>query len=191
MCVWVSGASLDSLSPGPQRRHRGRLQRVSLRRDARGRSFHVSAKRELTLKRNRQLDTKNVARPAHAGPGLIMPRPTQHRGCASPPRHAPATAARPAVGAASEPRTARSGPTPTDAVHRAAPTDPGSAPPRGLFFVLLFSLTLRPRGAGGASLFTRLTRLTRGIRKNNVSTYRRAKGHTHRVPRGRRTARRP
>ena len=162
---------LSTLSPGPQRRHRGRLQRVSLRRDARGRGFHVSAKRELTLKRNRQLDTKNVAASTRRA---WSNNATQHRGCVA---ASPRTArGRRCVGAASEPRAARTGPRPRRAPRR--PT--GSAPPRGLFFFLTL------RRAPGARRYSRI-RLRgirgpyRGEKKNNVSTYRRAKGHTHRV----------
>ena len=150
VCVWVSGASLDSLSPGPQRRHRGRLQRVSLRRDARGRSFHVSAKRELTLKRNRQLDTKNVARPAHAGPGLIMPRPTRASGDA----HVAASATHrpPPRGRRSVLRpSAASSAVRTHAHRRRAPRRadrPGvGAAAWSVLRTSAFSLTLRPRGA--------------------------------------------
>jgi hypothetical protein len=61
VCVWVSGASLDSLSPGPQHRHRGRLRHVSLPpRRSQAELSHVSAKRELTL--NRDVEAESIQR---------------------------------------------------------------------------------------------------------------------------------
>jgi len=80
VCVWVSGASLDSLSPGPQHRHRGRLRHVSLPpRRSQAELSHVSAKRELTL--NRDVEAESIQRRVAASTRRAWSDiATQHRG---------------------------------------------------------------------------------------------------------------
>ena len=99
MCVWVSGASLDSLSPGPQHRHRGRLRHVSLPpRRSQAELSHVSAKRALTL--NRDVEAESVQRRVAASTRRAWSSiATQHRGCiAASPRTARGRRSRWALG---------------------------------------------------------------------------------------------
>lgn len=99
MCVWVSGASLDSLSPGPQHRHRGRLRHVSLPpRRSQAELSHVSAKRALTL--NRDVEAESIQRRVAASTRRAWSSiATQHRGCiAASPRTARGRRSRWALG---------------------------------------------------------------------------------------------
>lgn len=99
VCVWVSGASLDSLSPGPQHRHRGRLRHVSLPpRRSQAELSHVSAKRELTL--NRDVEAESIQRRVAASTRRAWSSiATQHRGCiAASPRTARGRRSRWALG---------------------------------------------------------------------------------------------
>ena len=80
MCVWVSGASLDSLSPGPQHRHRGRLRHVSLPPRRSQAELSRFSKEGADVEAESSTRYKDVWQPAHAGPGQITA--TQpHRGC--------------------------------------------------------------------------------------------------------------
>ena len=140
VCVWVSGASLDSLSPGPQHRHRGRLRHVSLPpRRSQAELSHVSAKRELTL--NRDVEAESIQRRVAASTRRAWSDiATQHRGCiaASPrsthPRAAGGRGGR--LGLAAARLRARAEPPRGRASGRA---------PRGLVCSLL--LDVPPRGA--------------------------------------------
>ena len=188
MCVWVSGASLDSLSPGSQHRHRGRLRHVSLPpRRSQAELSHVSAKRELTL--NRDVEAESIQRRVAASTRRAWSNiATQHdQGCiAASPRTARGrrliTGGRP-VGAWAWRRRLRA---------RAEPPRGRASgrAPRGLVCSLL--LDVPPRGAS-LSYFTYLYRRRGGmLRKKCIDLSRRAKAgagarpreHTHRCPTG-------
>jgi len=196
VCVWVSGASLDSLSPGPQHRHRGRLRHVSLPpRRSQAELSHVSAKRALTL--NRDVEAESIQRRVAASTRRAWSSiATQHRGCiAASPRTARGRRSRWALGPGGG-GCARGRSLPADGRGRAG-RRAGSClvcsllldvPPRGASsFYFTYLRGRLPRGAGAG-----------GMLRKNVSTYigvpRRGpgqgQGNTHTgVPRGRRSIR--
>ena len=195
MCVWVSGASLDSLSPGPQHRHRGRLRHVSLPpRRSQAELSHVSAKRALTL--NRDVEAESIQRRVAASTRRAWSSiATQHRGCiAASPRTARGRRSRWALGPGGG-GCARG---------RSLPADGRRAGRRaGSCLVCSLLLDVPPRGASSFRILLKLTWLTAragagGMLRKNVSTYigvpRRGpgqgQGNTHTgVPRGRRSIR--
>ena len=194
MCVWVSGASLDSLSPGPQHRHRGRLRHVSLPpRRSQAELSHVSAKRALTL--NRDVEAESIQRRVAASTRRAWSDiATQHRGCiAASPRTARGRRSRWALGPGGG-GCARG---------RSLPADGRRAGRRAGLVSRVFTVIRRSAARRVVILFYLLTWLTAragagGMLRKNVSTYigvpRRGpgqgQGNTHTgVPRGRRSIR--
>jgi len=194
VCVWVSGASLDSLSPGPQHRHRGRLRHVSLPpRRSQAELSHVSAKRALTL--NRDVEAESIQRRVAASTRRAWSDiATQHRGCiAASPRTARGRRSRWALGPGGG-GCARG---------RSLPADGRRAGRRAGLVSRVFTVIRRSAARRVVILFYLLTWLTAragagGMLRKNVSTYigvpRRGpgqgQGNTHTgVPRGRRSIR--
>lgn len=159
MCVWVSGASLDSLSPGPQHRHRGRLRHVSLPpRRSQAELSHVSAKRELTL--NQDVEAESIQRRVAASTRRAWSNiATQHRGCiAASPRTARGRRSRWALGpgGAGCARAGQSLPGPADGRR--------AGRPRGLVCSLLLDV-LRRSASGRAARPVSYRYSTRGDRR--------------------------